>query len=84
MITTSIQGIPCQVEVTKASYQKPWGGSKYTCPSDWDYYGGAYDVEYEVYDRKGYRAKWLEDKITAEDNKRILEDINEQTDPEDW
>lgn len=84
MISTHIQGIPCQVEVVRASYQRPWRGSKYSAPSDWDYTGGWYNIEYDVYDRRGYRAKWLEDKITPDDHKRIIEEIEEEIDPEDW
>lgn len=73
MISTRIQGIPCQVKMVSGFYQQPWSGSPHTCPSDLDYYGGWFDVEFEVYDRRGYRAKWLERKITPADEERILE-----------
>lgn len=58
----SIAGIPCQIEV-KHCLDVPGN------PSCWDsaddYYGYS-EVEWEVYDRKGYRAVWLERKLTDE------------------
>lgn len=80
MIETHIQGIPCQAEMTGGYYQKPdpscWS-------SDWDYYGGWFDVEFEIYDRKGYRAKWLEKKMTAKDEERIIEELTENAGEDD-
>lgn len=73
MIEARIKGIPCLIKMTAGYYQEPWRGSSYNCPSDWDYYGGWFDVDFEVYDRKGYRAKWLEKKMTAEDEAQIIE-----------
>ena len=46
MITTRIQGIPCQVEMTDGHYQTP---DHTTWASDWDYHGGWFDVKFEVY-----------------------------------
>lgn len=76
-IQTKISGIPCEVEMVGGTYQKPWRGESHNCPSDVDYYGGLLDVEFEVYDRKGYRAKWLEKKITAEEETRIFKELAE-------
>jgi hypothetical protein len=73
MIETRIQGIPCLVEMTNGSYQKPYSGSAYNCETDWDYYGGWSDVEYQVYDRRGRPAPWLEKKITPKDDQEIIE-----------
>jgi hypothetical protein len=84
MIDTHIQGIPCQVEMTGGHYVKPWQGSAYNCPSDWDYYGGWFDVEFEIYDRKGYRAKWLEKKMTAADEQRIIEELTQDRENDDY
>ena len=70
MIKTQIAGIPCQVELVNGYYQQPNPG---TWDSDLDYYGGWFDVEFEVYDTKGYRAKWLEKKLTEADEERILD-----------
>ena len=73
-VATQIQGIPCLVEVTTFIHVKPWKGSPHTCPSSDDYYGYT-EIEYDVLDRKGYHAKWLECKITDKDKDRIIEDI---------
>lgn len=83
-IETTISGIPCEVEMVSGTYQKPWRGSAHNCPSDWDYYGGWFDVEFAVYDRKGYRAKWLEKKMTPKDEARILEEFTEAEQYDDY
>jgi hypothetical protein len=59
---TRIAGIPCQIGVTYFHYQPPWRGSAETCDSDWDYYGYT-ELEYDVLDRRGRPAAWLEKKI---------------------
>lgn len=59
---TRIAGIPCQIGVTYFHYQPPWRGSAHTCDSDWDYYGYT-ELEYDVLDRRGRPAAWLEKKI---------------------
>jgi len=41
--------------------------------SDWDYYGYT-DMDFTVLDRKGYKAPWLERKMTSEDVIRIQEE----------
>jgi hypothetical protein len=61
--------------MTAGYYQKP---DYNNWVSDWDHYGGWSDVEFEVYDRKGYKAKWLEKKMTAEDEKRIINELTEK------
>ena len=76
MITTRIQGIPCQVEMTGGTYTSPDYG---TWASDIDYYGGWHDVQFEVYDMKGYRARWLEQKMTPADEERIIEELINDT-----
>ena len=75
MIDTRISGIPCKAEMVGGYYQKPDYG---TWASDVDYYGGWFDVEFEIYDRRGYRAKWLENKMTAKDEERIVNELIEQ------
>ncbi len=72
MIETQIQGIPCLAEMTSGYYQKPDHG---TWASDWDYYGGWFDVEFKIYDRKGYAAAWLERKMTDKDISRIEKEL---------
>ena len=75
-VATQIQGIPCLVEVTTFNHVKPWKGSPHTCPSSDDYYGYT-EIEYDVLDRKGYRARWLERKMTEKDKEKVIEDIKE-------
>ena len=57
-VEMSVAGIPCLVLVTSliSSSGNQWADS------DMDYYGYE-EVEYEVYDRKGYHAQWLEKKL---------------------
>jgi hypothetical protein len=71
IVSTRIQGVPCQVHVTHFSHQKPLG---YWADNDVDCYGYT-EVEYEVLDRRGRRADWLAKKITDVDEARILKDI---------
>ncbi len=77
MLSTHIAGIPCQVKVTHLFVQKPLGPN---CDSDWDCYGYTV-VDFDVYDRKGYPADWLQRKMTDDDIHRIeqllLENANE-------
>lgn len=69
---THIQGIPCQVLVT--SYDNVKGSYSYNAPSDLDYHGYT-DMEYEILDRRGYPAPWLERKMTQKDRDRIEQEI---------
>ena len=81
MIDSIIQGIPCQIKVESCLIVPSWRGSPHNCPSDLDFYG-YHEIEFTVYDRKGYRAKWLEKKLTSEDTDRIEEQILEDHDEE--
>ncbi len=69
MIECRIRGIPCLIEVEH--YEKVRGSFRWDEVSDLDYRGYT-DCEYTVYDRKGYRAKWLEAKITEDDDDAII------------
>ena len=69
-----IQGIPCQVLVTHFHHQPPWRGSAWTAPSSDDYYGYT-EVEFEILDRRGYPAPWLERKMTERDRERIEQEV---------
>lgn len=84
MIDVFVCGIPCQVEVTRAKYIKPQSYSPYECDSDMDYYGYWSVLDYEVYDRKGYRAKWLENKMEPVDHDELYKYLAEILDPEDY
>jgi hypothetical protein len=84
MIDARVCGIPCQVEVIRARYYKPQSSNPYECSSDLDYHGYWDDIEYELYDRRGYRAKWLENKMKPKDTAELLELIVEDLDTEDY
>lgn len=73
MFNSYVSGIPCQINVT--NYTKVKGSYSFNAPSDWDYYGYS-EFEFEVFDRKGYRAKWLERKLTEGDNARLEEEYD--------
>lgn len=53
-----IQGIPCLLGVKSLEGQEPFKGSPQLCDSDLDYYGWT-EIEFDVLDRKGYKAEWL-------------------------
>lgn len=76
MYSIRVCGIPCQAEVYDHIKVSPWKGSANTCPSSADYYGYE-DFEYNLYDTKGYRAKWLDKKVTKEVDVLIREQIFE-------
>lgn len=71
VIEHRVQGIPCFVAVK--TYTSVKGSRCYNAPSSMDYYGYI-EVEYELLDRKQYRAQWLERKVTeSEDN--VINDL---------
>jgi hypothetical protein len=71
---TRIAGIPCQIGVTYFHNQPRWGGCAHTCDSDVDYYG-CHESEYDVLDRRGRPAAWLERKLTDD----IKSEIDQET-----
>lgn len=73
-IESRVQGIPCLIEVTTLTVVRPWRGSAQSCPSSDDYYGYS-EVEFNVLDRKGYKAAWLEHKMTDDDRDLIKNEI---------
>lgn len=70
---SQIAGIPCLIEITYFTKVK---GDRSTWASDWDYYGYT-ESEWNVRDRKGYAAAWLEKKLTGADRERIEIEIEE-------
>lgn len=70
---SSIAGIPCLIEIT---YFKKVAGDTSTWASDWDYYGYT-ESEWNVRDRKGYPAAWLEKKLTDYERENIESEIEE-------
>lgn len=81
---TRIKGIPCILGVTYFHHQPPWRGSAHTCDSDMDYYGYT-ELEYDVLDRRGYRAEWLAKKIDGELETELRNELQQilQGDPGD-
>lgn len=73
-IETRIAGIPCTINVTHFSQVK--GSYSYSAPSDLDYYGYT-ECEFEICDRRGRPAPWLERKATDADLRRIEQEIIE-------
>lgn len=73
-IESTVAGIPCIIGVTH--YESVQGSYSYNAASDHDYYGYN-DAEWEVLDRKGYKAAWLERKLTARDHDRINAEIDQ-------
>ena len=71
--TTKVQGIPCQCEITSASPYVPaktWGPPEHCYPEE----GG--EIEFELLDRRGRYAAWLEKKLTPDDQARIEEEAH--------
>lgn len=72
-MVTRIAGIPCEIEVTHWFVQKPLGPR---CDSDWDAMGYT-ECEFNVLDRYGDPAPWLERKMTEDDRSRIITELGE-------
>lgn len=72
-IPYSIQGIPC---ILKVWYEEGAPEIVEGSPDKWQPYEPP-EIGFWVYDRKGYRAKWLENKIDDREQQEIREDIIE-------
>ena len=70
MIKSSVQGIPCLIDVTVFKVIKP----NRHADNDMDYYGYE-ELEYVICDRRGRPAPWLERKVTDKDVEQIRDDI---------
>lgn len=68
MISTRIAGIPCQIEVTHYIPHQP--GRTYG-PPEHCYPDEPAEISFDVYDKRGYPATWLERKMTERDVERI-------------
>jgi len=73
-IESYVSGIPCLVQINSYFVQEPWNGSAHNCPSSDDFYGYT-EIEFSIFDRKGYEANWLEKKLNGSDEKRIEQEI---------
>lgn len=60
-IETNISGIPALVKVIH--FNQVQGSYSHNAPSDYDYYGYT-EMDYEICDRRGRPAPWLERKLT--------------------
>ena len=74
-IETRVAGIPCIVGVTY--FESVRGSYSYHAASDWDYHGYT-ECEFEVLDRRGRKAPWLERKLTDKIINEIEQEIAEQ------
>ena len=74
MFATRISGIPCQVEVRCTAPPEPmrsWGvAMEDASPAE----PGEYEIE--VFDRKGYKAPWLANKLSDDDFDRLIEEAS--------
>ena len=68
-----IAGIPCLIGVSHYFKQEPQG---YWADSDMDCYGYS-EWEYDILDRKGYPAAWLERKIDRKEQDRLDRAVEE-------
>ena len=73
-IDTRIDGIPCLIGVTH--YRRVEGSHSYNAPSSDDYYGYT-EAEWEILDRRGRKADWLERKLTDRSRDRIAVEVAE-------
>jgi hypothetical protein len=73
-IESTVAGIPCLIGVTEFSSVR--GSYSYNAPSDMDYYGYTESC-WEVLDRRGRPAAWLDRKLTGSDRCRIEREIEE-------
>ena len=72
-IEHTVCGIPCIIGVI--DYTSVKGSYSYNAPSDMDYHGYT-ECDWELLDRKGYRANWLAKKMTSRDEDSINEAIS--------
>ena len=73
---TTIAGIPCGIIVDYYNCVLPSTKSAHLCDSDLDFYGYT-EFEFTVLDSKGYKADWLQDKVTEKDEERLLNEYRD-------
>lgn len=69
-IEARVAGIPCLIGVT--DFHRTSGSYVYSAPSDHDYCGTV-EVSFDVLDRRGRPAAWLERKLDATEREDIEE-----------
>lgn len=72
-VVSRIAGIPCLIGVI--SYHQQRGSYSYHADSDLDFYGYV-EAEWDVLDRNGRAAPWLESKMSRRDEANIYTDIS--------
>ena len=70
--TSTVDGIPC---IIKVSYFVDLPAKILDIPGNC--YPAEFEFEFEVLDRKGRRAVWLERKLTLNDNERLAAEFIE-------
>ena len=73
-IKSRVAGIPCIIGVIH--FESVKGSFDYHADSDWDYHGYT-ECEFEVLDRRGRKAAWLERKLTDDMTQKIESEIAE-------
>lgn len=74
IIETRIAGIPCKINVKL--FERVQGSYSRYEESAQDYYGWT-ELDWDVLDRRGRPAPWLERKLTADEIRRIESEIIE-------
>ena len=77
---SNVCGIPCIIRVTH--FVSVRGSYSYNAPSDMDYYGYR-ECEWEVLDRNGRPAAWLERKLNDRERGRIDDEVFEHMEGDD-
>jgi hypothetical protein len=67
---STVAGIPCLIDVVHFDYRGPSKRPACLCDSP-DEFEGWLEVEFNVLDRRGRLAKWLEAELTDDDIDRI-------------
>lgn len=75
VLNARVAGIPCRIGVTRY-LRVPGTGCAATAPSDLDCTGYT-ECDYDILDRAGRPAAWLERKATDDDREQIAAAINE-------
>ena len=70
-----VAGIPCLIGVI--DYTSVKGSYSYNAPSDMDYHGYT-ECDWEILDRRGRPAPWLQRKVDAKEEDAINEAINRE------
>lgn len=70
---TTVAGIPCQCEVVHATEFIPMRSYGPGMEDATESEGG--EFEFNILDRKGYKAKWLERKVSTDDIDRLYEEF---------